>query len=139
MIRRRNITVAELISFSRYAFPVLALLIFLLCFSALLKRRPPSLGGARLINAATKEAYPLIRRETSLGRNKNCDIILDEPTVSRLHAVVVCSKDGWYVADVRSQAGVRLNGKHIEKKEYIKTGDAITLGAVTLFFENLQN
>ena len=66
-------------------------------------------------------------------------IILDEPTVSRLHAVVVCSKDGWYVADVRSQAGVRLNGKHIEKKEYIKTGDAITLGAVTLFFENLQN
>ena len=139
MIRRRNITVAELISFSRYAFPVLALLIFLLCCSALLKRRPPSLGGARLINAATKEAYPLIRRETSLGRNKNCDIILDEPTVSRLHAVVVCSKDGWYVADVRSQAGVRLNGKHIEKKEYIKTGDAITLGAVTLFFENLQN
>lgn len=128
----------ELISFSRIAMPVLALLIFLLCISALLKRRPVSLGEAKLIDAETKEVYPLTRRETSLGRNKNCDIVLDESTVSRLHAVVVCAKDGWYVADTKSQAGVRINGKKIEKKAYIKTGDAITLGGVTLFFENIK-
>lgn len=128
-----------LMSFSRIAMPVLAGLIFLLCISALFKRRPVSLGNARLIDSETGEDYPLTRRETSLGRNKNCDVVLDEATVSRLHAVVVCAKDGWYVADTKSQAGVRINGKKIEKKAYIKTGDAITLGAVTLFFENIQS
>ena len=51
---------------------------------------------------------------------------------------MVCAKDGWYVADTKSQAGVRINGKKIEKKAYIKTGDAITLGGVTLFFENIK-
>lgn len=128
-----------LVSFSRIAMPVLGLLIFLLCISALLKRRPVSLGGAKLIDSETKDVYPLTRRETSLGRNKNCDIVLDEATVSRLHAVVVCTKNGWYVADTKSQAGVRINGKKIDKKAYIKTGDSITLGGVTLFFENIKS
>ncbi len=127
------------LSFSRYAFPALAFLIFLLSFVALLKRRPPSLGSAKLICTQTNEVYPLIRRETSIGRNKNSDILLKYATVSRLHAVVVCAKDGWYVADIRSQAGVLVNGKKIDKKAYIKTGDKITLGTVTLVFENLKD
>ncbi|MBO5859363.1 MAG: FHA domain-containing protein [Clostridia bacterium] len=130
---------SDIISFSRIAMPVLAGLILLLCVSALFKRRPVSLGGAKLIDAQTKEVFPLTRRETSLGRNKNCDIVINEATVSRLHAVIVCAKDGWYVADTKSQAGVRINGKKIERKAYIKTGDAITLGSVTLFFENIRN
>lgn len=127
------------LSFSRYALPFMALLIFLLCFAALLKRRPPSLGSAKLICTATKDIYPLTRRETSIGRNKNSDILLKHATVSRLHAVVVCAKDGWYVTDIRSQAGVLVNGKKIDKKAYIKTGDKITLGTVTLVFENLKD
>ena len=130
---------SDIISFSRIAMPVLAGLILLLCVSALFKRRPVSLGGAKLIDAQTKEVFPLTRRETSLGRNKNCDIVINEATVSRLHAVIVCAKDGWYVADTKSQAGVRINGKKIERKAYIKTADAITLGSVTLFFENIRN
>lgn len=127
------------LSFARYALPILALLIFLLCFFALLKRRPPSLGSAKLICQQTRDVYPLTRRETSIGRNKNSDILLQYATVSRLHAVVVCAKDGWYVADIRSQAGVLVNGKKIDKKAYIKTGDKITLGTVTLVFENLKD
>lgn len=129
----------SVLSFSRYALPILALLIFLLCFVALLKRRPVSLGSAKLINLTDKDVYPLVRRETSIGRNKNCDIFLKYATVSRLHAVVVCAKDGWYVTDIRSQAGVLINGKKIDKKAYIKSGDKITLGTVTLMFENLKD
>lgn len=129
----------DIIYISRYALPALALIIFFSCIVALLRRRPPSLGSAKLINPETKETYQLVTRETSIGRNKNCDIILFHPTVSRLHAVVVCAKDGWYVTDVKSQAGVLLNGKKIEKKAGIKTGDRLTFGAVTLTFENLQD
>ena len=138
-IIKEDIMLEALLAVSRYALPIMALLIFLLCFVALLKRRPPSLGSAKLINISDKDVYPLIRRETSIGRNKNCDILLKNATVSRLHAVVVCAKDGWYVTDIRSQAGVLINGKKIDKKAYIKTGDKITLGTVTLVFENLKD
>ncbi len=129
----------DILYLSRYILPALALIIFFQCIVALLRRRPPSLGSAKLIhNTPQREVYQLVTRETSIGRNKKCDIVLTDPTVSRLHAVVVCAKDGWYVADVKSQAGVLLNGKQIEKKAFIKTGDRITLGADTLTFENLQ-
>ena len=129
----------KVLQISHYALPAIAILAVILCFSALMKRRPVSLGEAKLINAANRDKYPLIRRETSIGRNKNCDILLKNATVSRLHAVVVCAKDGWYVTDIRSQAGVLINGKKIDKKAYIKTGDKITLGTVTLVFENLKD
>lgn len=129
----------DILYISRYALPALAIIIFFSCIVALLRRRPPSLGSAKLINSELKETYQLVTRETSIGRNKNCDIILSHPTVSRLHAVVVCAKDGWYVTDVKSQAGVLLNGKKIEKKAGIKTGDRLTFGTVTLTFENLQD
>lgn len=128
----------KVLNISHYALPIIAVLAILLSFSALMKRRPVSLGQAKFINPSNNAKYPLIRRETSIGRNKNCDILLNNPTVSRLHAVVVCAKEGWYITDIRSQAGILVNGKKIEKKAFIKTGDTVTLGAVTLIFENKQ-
>ncbi len=121
---------------SHYALPVLALAVLALCFSALFKRRAPSLGKARLINTANGDSFPLVSRETSIGRHKNCDIILNYSTVSRMHAVIVCAKTGWYITHIRSGSEVLINGKAIEKKEFLKTGDKITLGSITLIFEN---
>lgn len=121
---------------SHYALPVLAVAVLVLCFSALLKRRAPSLGKARLVNTANGDAFPLVSRETSLGRHKTCDIILNYPTVSRMHAVIICAKDGWYITNIRSDANVFINGKAINKKEFLKTGDKISLGSITLIFEN---
>lgn len=121
---------------SHYALPVLALAVVAFCFAALLKRRPSSLGKARLINTANGDVFPLVSRETAVGRHKNCDIILNYSTVSRTHAVIVCSKSGWYVTAVRSDAEVFVNGNKIEKKEFLKTGDKILLGSITLIFEN---
>lgn len=121
---------------SHYALPVLALAVLALCFSALLRRRAPSLGKARLINTVNGDSFPLVSRETSIGRHKNCDIILNYSTVSRMHAVIVCAKTGWYITNIRSGSEVLINGKAIEKKEFLKTGDKITLGSISLIFEN---
>ena len=123
---------------SHYALPVLAVAVLLLCLSPLLKRKPPSLGKARLINTVNGDEYPLVRRETSIGRHKNCDIILNYPTVSRTHAVIVCSKNGWYITEIRSASEVLVNGNPVEKKAFLKTGDKITMGNITLIFDNKQ-
>ncbi len=124
---------------SHYMLPLLAVVILLLCFSALFKRRQPPLGKARLVNTANGDSFSLTTRETSIGRQKNCDIILNYPTVSRVQAVVVCSNKGWYITAVSSGGGVSVNGKKIEKKEFLKTGDRISLGSINLIFENKKD
>ena len=123
---------------SHYALPALAVAVLALCLSALLKRRPPSLGEARLISTVNGDSYPLVSRETSIGRHKNCDIILNYPTVSRLGAIIVCTKNGWYITGVNAEADVLVNGKKPEKKQLLKTGDKISLGSISLIFDNKQ-
>ena len=43
---------------------------------------------AKLVNTVTNETLSLYERETSIGRNKKCDIVLPFDTISRLHAVI---------------------------------------------------
>lgn len=128
----------SIIGIARYALPALAVLVMLLCFVALFRRRPPNLGQAKLIDPLTGKYYLLVNRETSIGRNKYSDILLEAPTVSRLHAVIVCAKKGWYITNIRSESGVVINGQKIEKKAFLKSGDTIRLGAVNLIFDNSQ-
>ena len=97
----------------------------------------PSLGRARIINEANGKSYPIKYRETSIGRSKTCDIVLNYPTVSRLHAVIVCAKDGWYIAD-SSSSTLTVNGLKVNKRADIASGDRIGAGNVTLRFENLK-
>lgn len=123
---------------AHYMLPVLAVAVLILCFSALFKRRPVSLGKARLINTVNGDVYPLVSRETSVGRHKNCDIILNYPTVSKVHAVIICTKDGWYITGIRSGTPVIINGNNVEKKSLLVSGDRITLGSINLIFENKQ-
>lgn len=128
-------TVDSFLRVSHYCLPVLAVFIVLLCLRALLRRRMPSLGKARIVNEANGKTYPLRYRETSLGRSKTCDIVLDYPTVSRLHAVIVCAKEGWYIAE-SSGSQAKVNGLKVNKRADIASGDKITLGNVNLKFEN---
>lgn len=123
---------------AHYMLPVLAVAVLILCFSALFKRRPVSLGKARLINTVNGDVYPLVSRETSIGRHKNCDIILNYPTVSKVHAVIICAKDGWYITGIRAATPVTVNGNTVEKKSLLVSGDRITLGSINLIFENKQ-
>ena len=123
---------------AHYMLPVLAVAVLILCFSALFKRRPVSLGKARLINTVNGDVYPLVSRETSVGRHKNCDIILNYPTVSKVHAVIICTKDGWYITGIRSGTPVIINGNNVEKKSLLVSGDKISLGSINLIFENKQ-
>ncbi|MBQ8942952.1 MAG: FHA domain-containing protein [Clostridia bacterium] len=98
----------------------------------------PSLGKARIINEANGKSYPIKYRETSIGRSKTCDIVLNYPTVSRLHAVIVCAKEGWYIAD-SSSSTLTVNGLKVNKRADIASGDRIGAGNVTLRFENLKS
>jgi hypothetical protein len=85
------------------------------------------LGGAR---------HELDRPVLTLGRARECDIVVDDPSVSRRHAELRRGPGGFTIVDLASTNGTQLNGKKIEQAT-VKDGDRIMLGQTELRFERL--
>ena len=129
--------VKTIIALTRYILPPLALIILGFCLASLLKRKPRELGSVRIINTANGDVFPLINRETLIGRHKDCDIVLNYDTVSRQHAVIICGKDGWYIKNLSKVTVIRINSAPAEKKQFISSGDIISVGEANLLFKNI--
>ena len=50
----------------------------------------------------------------TLGRLQSCQIVLDNPSVSRNHAQILRSHDVYFLEDLRSRNGTELNGNPIQ-------------------------
>lgn len=79
---------------------------------------------------------PLQDGWTRIGRSLSAHMRLDDPTVSRRHALVYRDDEGAKVLDDRSLNGVFRNGERIEMDE-LKDGDALSIGRFTLHFVQL--
>lgn len=77
---------------------------------------------------------PLEDETVTVGRQDDCDVVLDDPTVSRHHAEVRRSGDGFEVVDLGSRNGTRVNGLGIARTR-LADGDDLLIGAVPLRFE----
>jgi len=54
-------------------------------------------------------------QRTLIGRSEHNDICLPSPYLSRHHAVIVGTPQGYYLVDLNSVNGVLLNGRKIER------------------------
>jgi hypothetical protein len=70
-----------------------------------------------------------------LGRSRDCDVVLDDPNVSRHHAEVRPSGGSWVVNDLGSTNGIKVNGRRIRGPESLKRGDVIELGTSSVTFD----
>ena len=78
----------------------------------------------------TGESFPLQDTVTTVGRGKGVDIVLSDPSVSRLHAEVVRRGGHVYVADLGlSTNGTRVNGRPIGRRVLVD-GDVVSFGVV---------
>jgi hypothetical protein len=75
----------------------------------------------------------LTGERTTIGRSRECDIVIDDPNVSRKHAELRRTIDGWTVVDLGSTNGVKVNGRRV-REAVLSPGDEITLGLATLDF-----
>jgi len=96
---------------------------------------------ARLIleEGGSRAEYPLASSVT-LGRGKECQIVLRNRILSRAHARIEASlgKDGRIeltLHDLGSRNGTYLNGERIQDAVDLQHGDQIRVGAITLSFE----
>jgi len=64
----------------------------------------------------------------AIGRSSDCQLSLDDPLVSRRHAVLVVRDDTVEVEDLGSRNGVLVNGVRVEKPTRLVDGDILTVG-----------
>jgi hypothetical protein len=85
-------------------------------------------GGGR----AGETFHPMGDR-TTIGRSPDCEVFLDDVTVSRKHAVLVHRDDRFEIEDLSSLNGTFLNRKRIEKAP-LEDGDELQIGKYRLTF-----
>jgi hypothetical protein len=96
---------------------------------------PAGRGVTMGMQAAPGENRPLSLRfprggdgEFSIGRDLGCDLAIADMTVSRRHATLERTPDGWMLTDLASTNGTRVNGWRIRGKVQVKAGDLVTFG-----------
>src|SRR5262245_27450510 len=85
-------------------------------------------GGGR-----AGEHFLLEKEQTSVGRSPDCDVFLDDVTVSRRHALVVRRDGRFFIEDKGSLNGTFLNRRRIESGP-LEDGDELQIGKYKLTF-----
>lgn len=70
----------------------------------------------------------------TIGRKPDNTLILDDPYASSYHAKIYIKNGECIIEDLGSTNGTMLNGEKIKNKEYLLSGDEITIGSVILRF-----
>ena len=102
------------------------------CFASLRRQKRREKPLVTLFNETLKEKIPVLCWENTIGRSKSSDIVIKDPTVSRSHCVLLRREEGWFVTDVGSKSGTRVNGKKVKERHPVKLDDQIKIGSTTL-------
>ena len=126
-----------LVAIMRYLAPALAVLLLFRCFRPLYTfRREPEIWGWLCMKDGTK--LPITHWENVIGRHKRCDIVIDFPTVSRMHGVLTRYDDGsWTITDTDSSGGVLVNGNKVAICP-LNTGDVISIGGIEMTLQPIS-
>lgn len=79
-------------------------------------------------------ALSLAAPVTRLGRHPDSEISLDDITVSRRHAEITRTGDGYMVSDAGSLNGTYVNQQRIEEPVFLYQGDELQVGKFRLVF-----
>ena len=73
-------------------------------------------------------ALPEADRAVTLGRSRDCDCVLAEPSVSRRHAGLRRDGSRWILRDLGSRNGTRVNGVRLLDEAEVAPGDRVSFG-----------
>jgi pSer/pThr/pTyr-binding forkhead associated (FHA) protein len=85
-------------------------------------------GGGRV-----GESFPIDGERMCIGRRPDCEVFLDDITVSRDHALLIHRSDQWYLDDCGSLNGTYVNRSRIESHR-LEEGDEVQIGKYKLTF-----
>ena len=77
----------------------------------------------------TGDVVPLRADVTTVGRGSSVDVRLRDPSVSKLHAEIICRNSYAYVSDLGlSRNGTRVNGRPVARR-VLEDGDVLSFGS----------
>ncbi len=80
------------------------------------------------------ESYDIVGEELTLGRDPACDIVLDDPKISREHTKIFLKNKGFLITDMGSSNGTFVNHTQIMGEHPLISSDQIQLGDTILQF-----
>ena len=96
---------------------------------------PNIFEGSYIINESNGEKMHLVGNSVIFGRDASrCDVCIDNPFISRVHARLFKVNGKWALEDMDSTAGTLLNGEMIHTAKYLFDGDRITLGSLEFVY-----
>ena len=81
----------------------------------------------KLQNLTLKEYALANGAKLAIGRHPASEIVLDDMSVSRLHATIEVQGEKLLVFDHRSKNGIMVNGKKVQSAQ-LKHGDTVRIG-----------
>jgi len=72
--------------------------------------------------------YPVDGEGISLGRDAECEVVINDPNVSRIHARLILRNAAIWVQDQGSRNGVFVNDDRVVRHRQLSPGDAMVIG-----------
>jgi predicted component of type VI protein secretion system len=79
-----------------------------------------------LIPIGGGDIIPLRKKSLLVGRRESCDIVLRFPNVSAHHCQLTLMNGYWYIRDLQSRNGVKVNNVRVTEKR-IDPGDTLAI------------
>ncbi len=109
-------------------------------FNGELARHAPNASPAMLYVLESLDTpgqlYKLGLPVNTVGRNKNNDILLDSPSISRYHARLLNNPDGVWLIDLQSSNGCHVNDQRIAS-QILSEGDLVVIGECRFRFSSV--
>ena len=98
-----------------------------------------ALGRKGLLVIVSREGFGdtfiIDRPHIALGRQKECEFVIDDPLLSRQHCLITADTRGdFYIEDLNSTNATLLNSRTLRKKSRLQYGDRIVAGNTILRF-----
>jgi len=74
----------------------------------------------------------------TIGRGSECNIVINDASISRQHAQFLHQADGFYIQDLTSRNGTKVNDEPLLSPHLLNHGDIISIGKVHLDYTAVQ-
>ena len=91
----------------------------------------PKVGS---LTSSTGKMFPLVDDVYQIGRDAKNEIVIDDGTVSTVHARIARTAQGFVIEDVQSRNGTFVNSEKVEAPRLLADGDTLRLGKVIFTF-----
>ena len=91
----------------------------------------------RCLDQRVETPFTVDKKKILIGSGDQCDLKLNDKSVSSVHAFLCLKGEGFMVKDLYSENGLFVNGKRVEEA-FVFAGDTLTIGTISFSIESLE-